>query len=102
MVPDMNLAQRCWVVVSAGDSVGAADIMETIRERNMAPWYAHLCHHHPELFTLDEPLLAKMKEANEAEKKRICEVRDNNMYCLYRKTSFFCLRQNFAVDGFSS
>lgn len=75
MVPDMELAQRCWVAVSKGDPAAAAGIMETIRERNMAPWYAHLCQHHPGLFPMDEALLAKMKEANEAEAKRIQEVK---------------------------
>lgn len=74
MVPDMDLAQRCWVAVRKGDSVLAAGILETVRERNMAPWYSHLCQAHPALFPVNEDLLAKMTEANEADAKRISEV----------------------------
>lgn len=77
MVPDMILVQRCWVALSKKDTAAAAGILETIKERSMAPWYAHLHHHHPALFPLDEALLAKMKEANEAESKRLSEVKEN-------------------------
>lgn len=71
----MELAQRCWVAVRKGDPAAAAGILKTIQEKNMAPWYAHLCQHHPGLFPPDEALLAKMKEANEAEMKRISQVK---------------------------
>lgn len=74
MVPDMELAQRSWVAISNEDPAAAAGIMQTVKERNMAPWYAHLSHHHPALFPLDAELLSKMKEANEVEAKRISEV----------------------------
>lgn len=80
MVPDMELAQRCWVAVSKEDPAAAVGIMETIRERDMAPWYEHLCQHHPGLFPMDQALLAKMKEANEAEAKRIQEVSVQNVW----------------------
>lgn len=76
MIPDMVLAQRCWVALSKKEPAAAAGILETIKERNMAPWYAHLQYHHPPLFPLDEALLAKMKGANEAESKRLSEVKD--------------------------
>lgn len=75
MVPDMELAQRCWIAVRRGDVDLARGVMETVREKNMAPWYAHLCQQHPDLFQLDEELLADMKKANEADAKRITEVR---------------------------
>lgn len=74
MVPDMVLAQKCWVAVSKEDPAEASGIMETVKERSMGPWYAHLSQNHPALFPLDEALLSKMKEANEAEAKRISEV----------------------------
>lgn len=74
MVPDMELAQRCWVAVRKNDQRLAAGILEVIKEKNMAPWYYYLSHQHPKLFPLDETLLAKMKELNEAEAKRISEV----------------------------
>ncbi|CAM9571317.1 unnamed protein product [Ectocarpus sp. 12 AP-2014] len=74
MVPDMNLAQRCWVAVHQQDPAAAASILDTVKERNMGPWYASLCHQHPSLFPLDAALAAKMKEVNEAEKERISET----------------------------
>lgn len=74
MVPDMELAQRCWVALRKNDERLAAGILEVIKEKNMAPWYSHLTHQHPRLFPLDETLLAKMKEVNEADAKRISEV----------------------------
>lgn len=75
MVPDMDLAQRCWVAVCEQDPAAAAGVLDTVKERNMGPWYASLCHQHPSLFQADEALLEKMKETNEAEKRRISEVR---------------------------
>lgn len=70
----MVLAQRCWVAVSKEDPAAAADVFETVKERNMAPWFAHLSSHHPALFPPDAELLVKMNEANDAENKRISEV----------------------------
>lgn len=74
MVPDMDLAQRSWMAQSKEDPALAAKILETVKERNMAPWYASLSHQHPSLFPLDAKLLATMKEANEAEEAKIAEV----------------------------
>lgn len=75
MVPDMELAQRCWVAVTRQDPAAAAGVLATIKERNMGPWYASLCQQHPSLFPADAALSASMKEANDAEKARISEVR---------------------------
>eukprot|EP00904_Undaria_pinnatifida_P012431 jgi/Undpi1/8318/HiC_scaffold_25.g10787.m1 len=74
MVPDMDLAQRSWMAQSKEDPALAAKILETVKERNMAPWYASLSHQHPSLFPLDAKLLATMKEANEAEEAKIAEA----------------------------
>ncbi len=83
MVPDMDLAQRCWVAVTRQDPAAAAGVLDTIKERNMGPWYASLCQQHPSLFPADAALSASMKEANDAEKARISEVR----VCLFASAS---------------
>eukprot|EP00752_Nemacystus_decipiens_P006181 g5578.t1 len=74
MIPDMELAQRCWVAVSRQDPAVGAGVLDTVRERSMGPWYTSLCAQHPSLFPPDAALSAKMKEANDAEKTRISEV----------------------------
>ncbi|CAN0322711.1 unnamed protein product, partial [Discosporangium mesarthrocarpum] len=74
MIPDMELAQRCWVAVSTGGAEAVEGVLATVKERNMSPWYCHLCQQQPALFKRDESLLAAMISANEAEAKRIKEV----------------------------
>lgn len=76
MVPDMALAQRCWVATSKENPTVAAEVLQAVKEKKMAPWYAHLSSLHPALFPPDEGLLAEMKAENEAELKRISEVCD--------------------------
>lgn len=70
----MTLAQRCWVAICKEDPAVAAEVLEVVKEKKMAPWYAHLSSLHPALFPPDEGLLAEMKSENEAESKRISEV----------------------------
>lgn len=74
MIPDMELAQRCWVAVSRQDPAAAAGVLDTVKEKSMGPWYSSLCAQHPSLFPPDAALSAKMKETNDAEKNRILEV----------------------------
>ena len=76
MIPDMMLAQRCWVAISKEDPAAVAEVLEAMKEKKMAPWYAHLSNLHPALFQPDEDLLAEMKATNEAESERISKVRE--------------------------
>ncbi|CAN0104079.1 unnamed protein product [Ascophyllum nodosum] len=74
MIPDMMLAQRCWVAISKEDPAAVAEVLEAMKEKKMAPWYAHLSNLHPALFPPDEDLLAEMKATNEAESERISKA----------------------------
>lgn len=73
--PDLRIAQLKFLLTMDGhqkDAKVKAELMDSIKANNMAPYYESLC---KELqWTLDSDLLSKMKKSNEEELKRLDDV----------------------------
>uniref|UniRef100_A0A8C9VJC5 26S proteasome non-ATPase regulatory subunit 6 n=1 Tax=Scleropages formosus TaxID=113540 RepID=A0A8C9VJC5_SCLFO len=76
--PDLRIAHLKFLLTLDGrkqDAKVVAELMEAIKENNMAPYYEALC---KELkWQVDTDLLSRMKKANEEELKRLDEVLDD-------------------------
>ncbi|XP_055773159.1 26S proteasome non-ATPase regulatory subunit 6-like [Salvelinus fontinalis] len=73
--PDLRIAQLKFLLTMDGhrqDAKVKTELMDSIKENDMAPYYENLCKDLK--WQLDTDLLSKMKKANEEELKRLDDV----------------------------